>query len=266
MIAQKPLPRSKFASVAERLFFCRYTDDVREIAFGNADVEAAADELGYAVDEQLSDFFIAYVFHKPLPRSIRATAPRDFEWRMINDSPDRYRFALRTNFCVIPDKMVAEYKVNEGMIGERQPCSQMSKGELFEVIHANRLVERFTGLRCMSQEMDVCAEVLLGFGTAETIRLTIDVLLFGESQQGTQYVMPIYYASENEPLNSQAIDLHSRLLRNRYPNFIYSPLAAQGIGENVIALFSLEIGYDGIRKGPERHYRLIRTADTQCIA
>ena len=258
MIAQKPLPRPKFASVAERLFFGRYTDDVREIAFGNADVEAAADELGYAIGEQLGDFYIAFVFHQPLPRSIRATAPRNFEWRIMNDAPDRYRFALRTNFRVIPDKMLAEYKIQEWTATERQPSCQLSKRELLAVVHANRLIEKFTGLRCMSLEVDVCTEVPLVFGTTKTMKLTIDGLVFGENQRGSQYVMPVYCASDLEALDTQNIDLHSQLLRSRYSDFFYLPLVAQGVGENIIVLLSLETACDGIRKGSERHYRLIK--------
>ena len=260
MIAQRPLPRSKFASVAERVFFARYTGDVREIKFGSGDVVAAADEFGYAVEDQLGEFYVAYGFQQPLPRSIRVTAPPDFEWRLLNEAPDRYRFALRTQFRVVPDNMLAEYRVNDVTAGKRKPCGMMSKAELFDVIHANRLVENFTGLRCTSREMDFRADVPLGYGTPMAMPVIIDDLVFGESQRRTRYVMPIYFVSEVDPLDTQQVGLAVKFSRTSYSDYVCLPLVVQGIGEDVIVLLSLEPACDGLRKGPERRTRLIAEA------
>ena len=256
MIAQKPLPRSKFASVAERLFFGRYTGDVREITFGSADVAAAAEELGYSVVDQLSEFFIAYGFQQSLPRSIRSTAPRDFEWRVIDGAEGRYRFALRTNFRVVPDNTLVEYAVNDVSGGDRRPCGSMSKRELLDFVHANRLVEQFTGLRCLSRKVDVRACVSLGFGTTETIGIHIADLLFGESRRGATYVMPIYYVSDDEALKTREIELGVRLLKEQHPSEICLPLVTKGVADDIVVLSCLEIACDGVRKGPERRYRI----------
>ncbi len=266
MIAQKPLPRSKFASVAERLFFGRYTGDVREIAFRSADVAAAADELGYAVADQLGDFYVAYGFQQPLPRSIRATAPRDFEWRIMSDAPDHYRFALRTNFRFVPDAMLAEYKVNDVTGCERRACGQMSPRELLDVVHANRLVENFSGLRLASREIDVNIEVPSGFGMAETIQVTIADLIIGESWRTARYIMPCYVVSNDGTLNAERFELCINGLRQRYPDYICLPLAVQGLDEDVIVLCSLETASDGIRKGSERHCMLIRSAQLDHVS
>lgn len=175
-----PLSRSKFTSVAERLFFSRYTDDAREITFGSGNFAAAADDLGYAIVDQLSKFYVACGFHKPLPRSIRAAALSDFEWRLFGGA-DSYRFVLRRDFHVVPDKMLAEYRVNYETASNRQSCGLMRKRELPDVVFTNHLLDNFTGLRCKSREMGVCTDVQLRFGTVEAMQATIDDLVFGES-------------------------------------------------------------------------------------
>ncbi len=260
MIAQKPLPRSKFASVAERLFFGRYTGDVREIAFGNADVAAAAGDLGYAVTDQLSNFFEAFAFQQPLPPSIRTTAPRDFEWRIMNEAPNRYRFALRTRFHIVPDSMLSKCKVNDVTAGDRQPCNKMGKRELLNFAHANRLVEQFTGLRCVSREIDVRIEVPLEAGTTKIMQLVIDDVVYGENRRGSRYVIPIYCSLEAEPLDLKIVEVCFNTLRERYPEYACLPLVVQGIDENTIGLFSLAVACDGVRKDNERHFMLINGA------
>jgi len=257
MIAQRPLPHSKFASVAERLFFGRYTGDVSEIEFGRGDFVAAADEFGYTVEDQLGDFYVAYGFKQPLPRSIRATAPPNFEWRLLNDISDRYRFALRTQFRVVPDNMLAEYRVNDVTAGKRKPCGVMNECELFDLIHENRLVENFTGLRFRARETNVRVATPIGYGTLMTLPVIIDDLMFGESQRRTQYTMPVYFVSDAEPLITQQVELAVRFLRTSYSEYICLPLVVQGLGEDIVVLLSLETACDGLRKGPERRTRFI---------
>jgi hypothetical protein len=126
---------------------------------------------------------------------------------------------------------------------------------LLSILRYNRLVDVFTGLTCYSLQNHLRTTVP-GMGQIET-----DEVYVGIDRRGAHYILPIQAKKKKDRIGIVQIEQDLLACATKFPELICRPIAAQIMGDNMIALFELEQTKDGIRVSLERHYRLVRPED-----
>jgi hypothetical protein len=85
-----------------------------------------------------------------------------------------------------------------------------------------------------------------------------DEIYIGIDKRGAHYVLPIQAKGRIDRIGIVQIEQDIAVCKDKYPNLICRPLAAQFMQNGVIAMFEFEQGGDSIRVSSERHYRLVR--------
>ncbi len=122
---------------------------------------------------------------------------------------------------------------------------------LLAKLRYNRLLDIFTGVACYSLQNHLRTTVP-NIGQVET-----DEIYVGIDRRGAQYVFPIQAKGGTDELGVVQIEQDIALCRNKFPNLNCRTIAAQFMGEDVIAMFEFELQDDVLEKVAEKHYKLV---------
>ncbi len=246
---------TRYEQIIERVFFDRYREGNREVAFDRAEFAAAARALGIDLPKNLGDVIYSFRYRAPLPESIRGTAVEGEEWIIEGAGKGKYRFRCVPLASIQPSGNLAETKVPDATPGIIEMYALSDEQALLAKLRYNRLVDVFLGLACYSLQNHLRTTVP-GLGQVET-----DEVYVGLDKRGAHYVIPVQAKGGSDRLSTVQIAQDFSLCAHLFPNLIALPVAAQFMAEDLIALFSFEVQDGHPAVSTEKHYRLVYELD-----
>lgn len=152
---------------------------------------------------------------------------------------------------IVPNKMFAETKVPNSNTGVTGKYALNDVELLLVKLRHNRLIDIFTGVACYSLQTHLRTTVP-NLGEVET-----DEIYIGVDKRGAHYVLPVQAKGADDSIRVVRIEQDMALCAAKFPSLICRPIASQFMQEDLIALFELERGKEGIAISSERHYRLV---------
>ncbi len=146
---------------------------------------------------------------------------------------------------------MTETKVPDSTPGVIAKYALNDEQALLAKLRYNRLIDIFTGVACYSLQNHLRTTVP-SVGQVET-----DEIYIGVDRRGAHYVFPVQAKGGHDKLGVVQIEQDFALCADKFPSLICRPIAAQFMGKDLIALFELEHGENGIAVTMEKHYRLV---------
>ncbi len=246
-----------YGAVIEHLFFAKYEQGKRSIEFDRTEIVMAASDLGLDVAKNLGDLVYSFKYRRELPDRVCATAPPEEEWRLVNAGRSRYKFMLGRAFRVEPDATLVETKVPDATPGIIARYALSDEQALLAKLRYNRLIDIFTGVTCYSLQNHLRTSVQVESGSSETMQIETDEIYVGIDRRGAHYVFPVQAKGGSDKIAIQQIEQDVLLCQQKFRELICTPIAAQFMADDVIALFTFESVDGEVRKSGERHYRLV---------
>lgn len=242
---------NRYSQIIERIFTARYQQGATEVCFKREDIEHTAAELGIKLPKNLGDLIYSFRYRTLLPDAVQRTAPGDKMWIIRPAGRAKYCFVLVQAQAITPNPMMIETKVPDATPGIVGMYSMNDEQALLAKVRYNRLIDIFTGVTCYSLQNHLRTTVP-GMGQVET-----DEIYVGVDKRGAHYVFPVQAKGGKDRLSIVQIEQDFAVCRVKFPTLIRRPIAAQFMGDNLIALFELEETEEGVKITAERHYRLV---------
>lgn len=239
-------------AIVEAIFHSLKPSDGTSFRFARDELVAQAQRLGVSVPKNLGDTIYSYRSRRPLPGSIRETAPAGWEWVIRSVGRGVYEFGL-ARFCfMVPRSGLQPIKVLDATPQIVSQYRFSDEQALLAVLRYNRLVDLFTTTTCYLLQSHLRTTVK-GMGQVET-----DDLYVGVDRRGAHHVIPVQAKGGSDKISVVQIEQDLAVCREKLPNLIPRPLAAQFLDDKSVALF--EFGED--KKGhvaleAEKHYLLV---------
>lgn len=242
---------NKYAQIIEEVFKSHWKKSLQEIEFTRREFETSAKRLGIALPKNLGDILYTFRYRADLPKSISNTAKAGKQWIIRPAGKGVYKFVQVDIFNLEPSRILSVTKIPDSTPGIIEKYALSDEQSLLAKIRYNRLIDIFTGLTCFSLQSHLRTSVP-DIGQLET-----DELYIGINKQGMHFVLPIQAKGKKDRLGQVQIEQDITLCELRFPNLICTPIAAQFMSGNVIALFQLETSRRGIKVSSEKHYQLV---------
>ena len=241
---------SRYTKIIESIFDQYYREGAEEVMFERDDLIKAAKKLEIKLPKNLGDVIYSFRYRANLPASIRQRAPAGLEWVIRPMGQAKYRFSLASMPRIIPNNLLVETKIPDATPGIIARYAFGDEQGLLAKLRYNRLIDIFTGVTCYSLQNHLRTTVP-DMGQIET-----DEVYIGLDQYGAHYIFPVQAKGGADQLGIVQIEQDFALCANKFPALICRPIAAQFMGDNLIALFSFETTENGIAISDEKHYRL----------
>ena len=242
---------NRYSQLIEHIFNENYTNDAQEVNFRREDLVSAAKELGIALPKNLGDVIYSFRYRTALPESIRALAPDGLEWVIRSVGQAKYKFSLTSMPYIIPNPLLAEIKIPDATPGIITRYALNDEQALLAKLRYNRLIDIFSGVTCYSLQNHLRTTVP-DMGQVET-----DEVYIGVDKHGTQYIFPVQAKGRSDQLGIIQVEQDFALCAAKFPQLVCQPVAAQFMGDNLIALFIFETGEKGVVINEEKHYCLV---------
>jgi len=246
---------NRYVQIIAAIFHSHFKSGAGEVAFERNDIERVAKKLGIKLPKNLGDVLYSFRFRIPLPDSVRATAPKGKQWIIRQAGKSHYRFVAVGLANIAPDKKLTETKIPDSTPGVIAMYALDDEQALLAKLRYNRLIDIFTGVTCYSLQNHL-RTTAPGIGQVET-----DEIYIGVDRRGAHYVFPVQGKGGRDKLGIVQIEQDLALCADKFPSLICRPIAAQFMGENLIALFAFEESENGIAVSLEKHYRLVPPAE-----
>lgn len=246
---------NRYESLLIHIFNSKYQRGIERIQFERNDLKVAAKKLRMTLPSNLGDVLYAHRFRADLPAPIARAAGQGKEWRLRLAGRGRYEFVLGPPSRIAPNSHLAETRVPDSTPGVISLYRLSDEQALLAVLRYNRLIDVFTGVTCYSLQNHLRTTVK-GLGQVET-----DEIYIGMDRNGAHFVIPVQAKGGRDSLNLVQIEQDFELCRDKFPNLICKPVAAQFLSADTLALFAFELqdGYPRIKY--EEHYRLVPAED-----
>jgi hypothetical protein len=242
---------NRYAQIIEKVFLSHYRAGATEVPFEREDIVRIARDLKIKLPKNLGDVIYSFRYRTPLPEAVRARAPKGKEWIIRPAGPSKYCFVGISQATIAPSKMMAETKVPDSTPGVIAMYALSDEQALLAKLRYNRLIDIFTGVACYSLQSHLRTSVR-AIGQVET-----DEVYIGVDKRGAHYVFPVQAKGGNDVISVVQIEQDMAVCAAKFPAVICRPIAAQFMGDDLIALFELEKGEQGVAISSERHYRLV---------
>jgi hypothetical protein len=254
MAARQKRP-NRYTRIIEKIFLAHYTGGAGEVPFERGEMISTAEGLKIELPKNLGDVVYSFRYRADLPEKIRRAAPEGYTWIIMPAGRGRYRFVTIKDEPIAPREMLAETKIPDSTPGLVAKYSFNDEQALLARLRYNRLIDIFTGVTCYSLQNHLRTTVP-DFGQVET-----DEIYVGVDRRGANYVFPVQAKAGKDRLNIVQILQDLGLCEHKFPNLIRRSIAAQLMGDNLIALFAFEKGEAGVKMTTEKHYRLVPPKD-----
>jgi hypothetical protein len=243
--------QNRYEQLIEKVFFDHYTAGQSTVPFRRTDIEDAARHLGIHLPKNLGDLIYSFRFRTQLPRSIQKLAPEGSDWVIQLAGRAKYRFAVQRVTLVVPRTDMARTKIPDATPGIIVRYALNDEQALLARLRYNRLIDIFARVTCYSLQSHLRTTVA-NMGQVET-----DEIYVGIDRRGAQYVFPVQAKGGRDRQNIVQIEQDIALCREKFPQLICRPIAAQFLDAEAIALFEFEDQSGQIVVSSEKHYRLV---------
>jgi hypothetical protein len=228
---------------------------LEEIPFERAEINQIADELSIKLPKNLGDVLYSFRYRTDLPKNIIAKAPEGTEWIIRPAGKGQYKFMAVKQSTIIPSDILVETKIPDATPGVIAKYSMNDEQSLLAKLRYNRLIDIFSGLTCYSLQNHL--RTTLPDGS----QIETDEIYIGLDKRGAHYILPVQAKGGKDRLGIVQIEQDFSMCAAKFPHLICRAIAAQFMGNNLIALFEFEQTDDGIKVSSEKHYRLVRPDD-----
>lgn len=242
---------NRYTKIIERIFLAHYAEGAREVSFERREMISTAKALKIGLPSNIGDVVYSFRYRADLPEKVRESAPDGYTWIIMPAGRGLYRFILVKDEPITPRDMLAETKVPDSTPGMVAKYSFSDEQALLAKLRYNRLIDIFTGVTCYSLQNHLRTTVP-DFGQVET-----DEIYVGIDRRGAHYVFPVQAKGHKDRLNVVQILQDLGLCDHKFPALICRSIAAQFMGDDLIALFAFEKGESGVKMSTEKHYRLV---------
>ncbi|MDD5371689.1 MAG: hypothetical protein PHQ40_21620 [Anaerolineaceae bacterium] len=247
--------QNMYQRIIEVIFFNHYREGVTEFFFNRTELVDAANSLQINLPKNIGDTIYALRYRIPLPPTILSTSPVGSGWVIWPAGRGKYKFTLGLTSNFIPNPAMVETKIPDATPGIIARYALNDEQALLAKIRYNRLVDIFMGLTCYSLQNHLRTAVT-GFGQVET-----DEIYIGLDKRGAHFVIPVQAKGGKDKIGVIQIEQDLALCKEKYPNLICRPVAAQFMRDNLISLFEFELNDGRIGISTEKHYRLVQQDD-----
>lgn len=174
-------------------------------------------------------------------------------WVIRLDGRGSYIFSLTAMANIKPNEQLVQTKILDSTPGLIEKYAMSDEQALLAMIRYNRLVDIFTGITCYSLQNHLRTSVS-GIGQAET-----DEIYVGVDNKGVHYILPVQAKGGSDKLGIVQVEQDLAVCKDKFPDLVPRPIAAQFMSNNIIALFEFESSENGGEIGilEERHYKLV---------
>jgi hypothetical protein len=247
---------NRYDRIIEGVFFDHYQEGLTEFTFSRDELLHKADELGIPRPRNIGDLVYTFRYRRELPATIQATSPEPLSWVIRPAGAALYRFVLSALHNILPTPGLAETKVPDATPGVISMYRLSDEQALLAIIRYNRLLDIFTRVTCYPLQSHLRTQVA-GLGQVET-----DEIYVGVDRRGAHFVLPVQAKGGTDRLSVIQIEQDFAVCTAKFPDLIARPIAAQFMGEDLIALFEFEKTPDeDVRIVAEKHYRLVAATE-----
>lgn len=243
---------NRYSQIIEDIFFQYYSSGDSVVPFTRDDIVRSAERLDIPLPKNLGDVVYSFRHRNPLPDTIIREAPANLSWVIVGKGQAKYAFELKSVSQIQPDSMLPITRIPDATPGIVARYALTDEQALLARLRYNRLVDIFTGVTCYSIQNHLRTTVR-NIGQIET-----DEIYVGLDKRGAHYILPVQAKGKTDQIGVVQIEQDLALCREKFPELVPRPIAAQFMDDNSIALF--EFGTDAdeaIVKLAERHYRLV---------
>lgn len=243
---------NRYSQIIEDIFFRYYSSGDSFVPFTRDDIVRSAERLDIPLPKNLGDVVYSFRHRNPLPDTIIREAPASLSWVIVGKGQSKYAFELKAISKIQPDSMLPVTKVPDATPGIVTRYALTDEQALLAKLRYNRLVDIFTGVTCYSIQNHLRTTVR-NIGQIET-----DEIYVGLDKRGAHFVLPVQAKGKTDQIGVVQIEQDLALCKEKFPELVPRPIAAQFMDDSSIALF--EFGTDAdeaIVKLAERHYRLV---------
>lgn len=238
---------NKNSAMLSLIFSERFEGNDTPISFTKETLIAAAETLGLALPQNLSDVVYALRHRSDLPDAITKTAGAGKEWIIETAGRSRYRLIQRPSQKVVADPSSYNWIVKDWTPGIARKHGLKDAALLECILRHNRLLENFLGLPTEHLQSHIRTSIA-GFGQTEIGSL----FLCDEAETS----IPVCLIGKPGEFNLGKAAQHMRFGFDRFPDMQCRTVVAQLLDDHTVALFELF----GTPKAPrviqEAHYIL----------
>jgi len=246
---------NRYKQLIEKIFFDRYSDGIKEIAFERKDLETAASTLKIKLPKNLGDVIYTMRYRTPMPNKILDTQIDDLEWIIEGAGRAKYCFKLVKINRISPNPELITIKIPDATPEIVAQYALSDEQALLAKVRYNRLIDIFLGLTTYSLQNHL-RTMVSGVGQIE-----IDEIYVGVDQYGSHYVMPVQAKGGNDQLGVIQTKQDIQCCAEKYPDLACRAISTQFMENDLIALFELIVQDDQIKLVQERHYKLVQGED-----
>ena len=142
--------KNRYAAIVEAIFHGRYEAGDTSVEFRRDQITSVAISLGLAPPSNLGDVIYTFRYRRPLPDSIRATAPAGKTWIIRAAGTARYKFDLVTDIPLTPNPNLTVTKIPDATPGMVAKYAFSDEQAVLARVRYNRLIDVFLGIACYS--------------------------------------------------------------------------------------------------------------------
>ncbi len=246
---------NRYSAIIEHIFMSNYEKGDLEVPFGREEIADAAETLGFDPPKNLGDVVYSHRYRLPMPDSLAEKAPEGLTWIIEGAGRSAYLFRAVEVAVVEPTGGLSETKILDSTPGLIARYELSDEQALLANVRYNRLIDTFTGVTCYSLQNHLRTTVP-SLGQVET-----DEVYVGVDRRGAHFVFPVQAKGGSDRLSTVQIGQDFALCAHHFPDLVCRPIAAQFMGDDLIALFQFELADGAVRIAGERHYRLVEGDD-----
>ena len=247
--------KNRYSQIIEKIFLMNYEEGTERIAFRREDILRAARELRISLPKNVGDVIYSFRYRASLPDSIRRMAPPGKEWIIEPAGRSVYGFVAASFSIVSPAENLVETKLPDATLGIIALYALTDEQAILAKLRYNRLIDIFTGVTSYSLQSHLRTSV------EEMGQIETDEIYVGIDKRGMHYVFPVQAKGHTDSIHVVQIQQDIAMCREKFPDLICRPIAAQFITAELIALFEFEEQSNEIRVSSEKHYRLVDPAE-----
>lgn len=242
---------NSYSRIIEKIFLSNFRPGASEVPFAREEIIQAARRLRISLPKNLGDVIYSFRFRVDFPESVASKAPRGMTWIIRLTGRARYSFVANKFSIISPSAGLMATKIPDATPGIIARYALSDEQALLAKVRYNRLVDVFSGVACYSLQSHLRTAVF-ELGQVET-----DEIYIGVDKDGVHYAFPIQAKGGRDRQSVVQIEQDFAICREKFPDLLCRPVAAQFMDDGVIALF--EFAQDGkrIAISRERHYKLV---------
>lgn len=242
---------NRYEQILEHIFAAKYAGGDTQVQFERQDLKDACVALGIQQPDNLGDVIYSFRHRNELPASITAKAPKGQAWIITSRGRSKYQFEAASASRVTPSSNRIVTKMPDATPEIVRDHTLGDEQALLATVRYNRLIDTFLGLTTYSLQTH-WRTTAKGVG-----QLEVDEVYVAVDRHGTQFIVPVQAKTGSDQIGIVQIGQDLKACAEKYPELVARPVAAQFLGNGVIALFELTLQDGDIVVVNEEHYMLV---------